>query len=70
MLVEQHGKAARDAAAGLVSDRIRRAVGCDEEVLSEGGNLNRAMLSFMRHHGNLKAASDRLVRVRPPSDDQ
>lgn len=48
MLVEQHGEAARDAVVGLVSEQIGGAVDFDEKVLSEGGDLNRAMLSTLR----------------------
>lgn len=58
MLVEHHGASARDT----VIDRVRAQIGgdvpLDEEVLTEGGDLNRAMLSFMRHHGNIRCASD------------
>ncbi|WP_184504163.1 glutaminase A [Sphingomonas endophytica] len=63
MLVEQHGRAARDAVVELVSEQIGGAVDFDEEVLSEGGDLNRAMLSFMRHHGNLNSASDDVMEA-------
>jgi glutaminase len=46
-----------------VVDFVRRQLGghpmtLDEEVLNEGGDLNRAMLSFMKHHGNLDSAID------------
>lgn len=57
MLVEQHGEAARDAVLDLVREQTGGDADLDEAVLTEGGDLNRAMLSFMRHHGNIKGAS-------------
>ncbi|WP_298090261.1 glutaminase A [uncultured Sphingomonas sp.] len=42
------------------------AVPLDEEVLAseqEGGDLNRAMMSFMRHHGNLKSEPDDVMEA-------
>jgi glutaminase len=36
-------------------------VDLDDAVLNEGGDLNRAMLSFMKHHGNLHAPVDRVL---------
>jgi glutaminase len=38
-----------------------QAVPLDEEVLNEGGDLNRAMLSFMKHHGNLDGPIERVM---------
>ncbi|NJR79982.1 glutaminase A [Sphingomonas corticis] len=61
MLVERHGAEARDAVIALVRDQIGADVPLDEEVLSQGGDLNRAMLSFMRHHGNVRSASDEVM---------
>jgi glutaminase len=58
MLVEQHGAAAKDAVLDLVRDQTGGDVDLDEAVLTEGGDLNRAMLSFMRHHGNIEGSSD------------
>lgn len=63
MLIEQHGRAARDAVVGLVRDQIGGDVELDAEVLSEGGDLNRAMLSFMRHHGNINSASEDVMEA-------
>ncbi|MEH3101395.1 glutaminase A [Sphingomonas adhaesiva] len=50
---------------------VRRATGdasvaLDDEVLAseqEAGDLNRAMLSFMRHHGNLRCPPDDVMRA-------
>lgn len=33
----------------------------DDEVLAQGGDLNRAMLSFMKHHGNVVSPIDRIM---------
>ncbi len=47
----------RKTVAGFVADQIGYTPSLDEDVLAsehEGGDLNRAMLSFMRHHGNLR----------------
>ncbi|KQN92580.1 hypothetical protein ASE95_07735 [Sphingomonas sp. Leaf231] len=38
-----------------------QSVTLDEEVLGEGGHLNRAMLSFMKHHDNVAAPLDRVM---------
>jgi glutaminase len=35
----------------------------DDDVLGEPGDLNRAMLSFMRHHGNLRSSSDDIMEA-------
>jgi glutaminase len=62
MLVERHGAAARDVVIGLVRDQVGGGeVPLDEEVLNEGGDLNRAMLSFMRHHGNVASPADAVM---------
>ena len=58
MLVELHGADARDAVIKLIRDQTGTTLRLDEEVLSEAGDLNRAMLSFMRHHDNLRSRSD------------
>ena len=63
MLIEQHGSAARDAVLRLIRDQIGGDVELNAEVLSEGGDLNRAMLSFMRHHGNIKSASEDVMEA-------
>ena len=63
MLVEDRGAAARDAVVDLIRDETGGEVPLDEEVLNEGGDLNRAMLSFMRHHGNLNASSDAVMEA-------
>ncbi len=33
----------------------------DDTVLAQGGDLNRAMLSFMKHHGNVVSPIDRIM---------
>jgi glutaminase len=58
MLVERHGAAARNIVLDLIAEAVGGDVPLDEEVLTEGGDLNRAMLSFMRHHGNIHSSSD------------
>jgi glutaminase len=58
MLVERHGAAARNIVLDLIAEAVGGDVPLDEEVLTEGGDLNRAMLSFMRHHGNIRSSSD------------
>lgn len=35
----------------------------DKEVLNEDGDLNQAMLSFMKHHGNLESSIDRVMEA-------
>ncbi|WP_375272893.1 glutaminase A [Sphingomonas sp.] len=67
-MVAEHVKEARKR--GAVVDLIARQLGCDtvpfdEEVLESeitGGDLNRAMLSFMKHHGNLRSDPDVVLR--------
>lgn len=64
MVIEHAG------ANGAVVDLIARQLGqddvpLDEEVLeseTSGGDLNRAMLSFMKHHGNLRGDPDVVLR--------
>jgi glutaminase len=63
MLVEQFGDGARDAVIDLVKGGIREAtskaaVALDQDVLNEGGDLNRAMLHFMAHHENARSPID------------
>ncbi len=58
MLVEQHGARARDVIIDLIGKEIGGKVPLDDAVLNEPGDLNRAMLSFMRHHGNVRSATD------------
>jgi len=38
-----------------------RPVPLDDDVLKEGGHLNRAMLSFMKHHDNVDGPIDRIM---------
>lgn len=67
MVVEQIDHA---GANGAAVDLIARQLGqddvpLDEEVLeseTSGGDLNRAMLSFMKHHGNLRGDPDVVLR--------
>ncbi|RVT90486.1 glutaminase A [Sphingomonas crocodyli] len=52
---------ARGAVTDLVKRELGRNVSLDRAVLAsedEGGDLNRAMLSFMRHHDNLRSKPD------------
>ena len=53
-----------NAVVDLVSEQLDDdAVPLDEEVLAEGGDLNRAMLYFMRHHDNLRSPIDRVMEA-------
>lgn len=63
MLVEEFGAAACDKVVDLIAAEIGHAVRLDDEVLTEGGDLNRAMLSFMRHHGNLHGSDDAVMHA-------
>lgn len=63
-------KGADDAGQNPVVALVGRETGgvppLDEDVLAseqEGGDLNRAMLSFMRHHGNLQCPPDDVLRA-------
>jgi len=52
---------ARDAVIDLVKRELGRDVPLDADVLAseeEAGDLNRAMLSFMKHHENLRSEPD------------
>ncbi|RYG84342.1 MAG: glutaminase A [Alphaproteobacteria bacterium] len=52
---------ARDAVIDLVKRELGRDVALDDDVLAseeEAGDLNRAMLSFMKHHENLRSEPD------------
>lgn len=57
------GSASRDTEVlDFVREQVgARAVSLDEDVLNESGDLNRAMLSFMKHHGNLHGDVDRVM---------
>lgn len=66
MLVEQFGDGAKDAVRDLVRGGIdgpasKAAVTLNEEVLNEGGDLNRAMLHFMLHHDNVRSPIDAVM---------
>lgn len=51
-----------DAVVEFVKEQLKgRAVELDADVLAEGGDLNRAMLSFMKHHGNVVSPIDRIM---------
>ncbi|WP_420141357.1 glutaminase A [Sphingomonas sp.] len=63
MLVERLGASARDAVIDLIRDQIDGEVRLDPDVLAAPGDLNRAMLSFMRHHGNLRSSSDDIMEA-------
>jgi glutaminase len=68
VLVEQLGD---DWQARAVADAVRHHAGLDDitfddDVLAsehEAGDLNRAMMSFMRHHGNLHADLDEVMEA-------
>jgi glutaminase len=48
-----------DRVASFVSEQLDgEAVPYHDEVMGEGGDLNRAMLSFMKHHDNLTGGID------------
>jgi len=50
----------KDVVVAFVGDQFDHAtVTLDEAVLAESGDLNRAMLSFMKHHGNLTSPTAR-----------
>jgi len=57
---------AHGAVVDLIGEQIGREVQTmDEDVLESeisGGDLNRAMLSFMKHHGNLRGDPDLVLR--------
>jgi glutaminase len=60
MLVGAH--ASEDAVVDLVRDQIDGApLELNDDVLHEGGDLNRAMLSFMKHHENLHAPIEEVL---------
>ncbi|WBH15130.1 glutaminase A [Sphingomonas radiodurans] len=64
-------KLADDWQASAVAEEIRERaglarIGADDDVLAsehEGGDLNRAMMSFMRHHGNLHSDPDEVMEA-------
>lgn len=57
---------ARGAVVDLIAHQLEQEeVPLDDEVLDSeitGGDLNRAMLSFMKHHGNLRSDPDLVLR--------
>lgn len=62
LLAEQAGD------ANPVETLLRHAVGdlpvdLNEDVLSSDGDLNRAMLSFMKHHGNVEQPIDAVLEL-------
>lgn len=57
-------RCARDAVIDLVERELDRDVPLDDDVLAseeEAGDLNRAMLSFMKHHDNLRCEPDTVM---------
>ena len=57
-------KCARDAVIDFVALELGQPVALDDEVLEseeQAGDLNRAMLSFMKHHGNLRSEPDAVM---------
>lgn len=62
MLVEQSG--GPDSVVDFVTEQLDgNIVPLDDDVLHEGGDLNRAMLSFMRHHGNVRSDSESVMHA-------
>lgn len=61
MLIEEHGKGAQDLVIDLIQDQVGHQVALDQDVLQGGGDLNRAMLSFMRHHDNVRSPIDEIM---------
>lgn len=62
MLVETH--ASQDAVVDLVRRELDgRPLELNEAVLTEGGHLNRAMLSFMKHHDNLDGPIEEVLHA-------
>jgi glutaminase len=68
ILVEHMGD---DACARAVVDFVQRQTGLDRIILNDdvlatgrdGGDLNRAMMSFARHHGNLHCDIDEVMEA-------
>ncbi|MGN5374878.1 glutaminase A [Sphingomonas hankookensis] len=68
ILVEHKGD---DASARAVVEFVRREAGLSDVVLNDdvlesgrkGGDLNRAMMSFARHHGNLHCDIDEVMEA-------
>lgn len=61
MLVETH--ASEDAVVDLVCEQLDgRPIELNDDVLTEGGDLNRAMLSFMKHHDNINAPIEEVLQ--------
>lgn len=59
LVATPHGE---DAVVAFVRDQLDgRDAPLDQAVLNENGDLNRAMLSFMKHHGNVAGALDRIM---------
>ena len=51
-----------DAVVAFVGEQLAgRPISLDPGVMDEPGDLNRAMLSFMKHHDNLKGPVDRVM---------
>ncbi len=51
-----------DAVVKFVRAQLKGGtVALDDEVLAQGGDLNRAMLSFMKHHDNIVSPIDRIM---------
>lgn len=61
MLVGAH--AGEDAVVELVREELHgRPLELNRDVIHEGGHLNRAMLSFMKHHDNLHSPLEDVLR--------
>ncbi|MEH3040186.1 MAG: glutaminase A [Sphingomonas paucimobilis] len=68
ILVEHKGD---DASARAVVEFVRKQAGLDDVILNddvlesgrEGGDLNRAMMSFAKHHGNLHCDIDEVMEA-------
>ncbi|MFS0738182.1 glutaminase A [Sphingomonas sp. 1P06PA] len=64
VLLDRPGHARCKSVVSFVTDQLGRAPILDDDVLAsehEGGDLNRAMLNFMRHHGNLRCDPDEVL---------
>lgn len=60
MLLKAH--ASEDAVVELVREQLEgRPLKLNDAVLYEGGDLNRAMLSFMKHHDNLNSPVEEVL---------
>ncbi|MFL0413709.1 glutaminase A [uncultured Sphingomonas sp.] len=53
-----------DTVINFVREQIgEHPLSLNDDVMNEGGDLNRAMLSFMKHHGNVEAPIDEIMEA-------